>query len=78
MATPCVTLRHTTEWAETVALGANTLVGDDEAKIVAAVRCLIANTDVKRNLRGLPNPFGDGKAAVRVVEALRAMNTTGG
>jgi UDP-N-acetylglucosamine 2-epimerase len=35
---PCVTLRDTTEWVETVAAGWNTLAGADTAAIVQAVR----------------------------------------
>jgi UDP-N-acetylglucosamine 2-epimerase len=35
---PCVTLRTTTEWVETVATGWNRLAGSDPNTIVAAVR----------------------------------------
>src|SRR5205807_4844935 len=34
---PCVTLRPSTEWVDTVELGANTLVDDDPDRLVAAV-----------------------------------------
>jgi len=70
LGTPCLTLRDTTEWVETVSLGANVLVGGDAARIVDATRRLLRE-DMKKRLRGLPNPFGDGKASARVVEALR-------
>ena len=34
---PCVTMRPSTEWVDTVELGANTLVDDDPDRLVAAV-----------------------------------------
>ena len=39
LSTPCVTLRETTEWVETIDSGWNILVGTDEDKIRSAVEC---------------------------------------
>jgi UDP-GlcNAc3NAcA epimerase len=61
---PCVTLRPTTEWTETVAAGWNTLVDLDPA---AAHGALDADPPDER-----PALYGDGHAGVRVVEALVA------
>jgi UDP-N-acetylglucosamine 2-epimerase len=62
---PCVTTRDTTEWTETVAAGWNVLVGSDSAAIAAAMRSFRPATE-------RPPLFGDGHAAERVVEVLRA------
>jgi UDP-GlcNAc3NAcA epimerase len=62
---PCVTTRDTTEWTETVDAGWNVLVGSDSAAIAAAMRSFRPATD-------RPPVFGDGHAAERVAEALRA------
>ena len=61
---PCITLRETTEWVETVEAGANRLVPPDPEEIRAAA---LEQNDVawKDHM-----PYGDGKAAQRIVELL--------
>lgn len=61
---PCVTVREETEWTETVELGWNVLVGSDPDAIAFALR------EPRPGRRGA-RPFGDGRAAQGVVEALR-------
>jgi UDP-N-acetylglucosamine 2-epimerase (non-hydrolysing) len=58
---PCVTLRETTEWTETLQLGANILAGTDPGRILAGGRKMISAG------RDWLNPFGDGRAAERIV-----------
>ncbi|MBA2331197.1 MAG: UDP-N-acetylglucosamine 2-epimerase (non-hydrolyzing) [Actinobacteria bacterium] len=60
---PCVTLRPSTEWVDTVATGANVLVDDDPDRLVRAVR-------EARLPDRLPELYGDGHASERVAEAL--------
>jgi len=60
---PCVTLRDTTEWEETVDIGANTLTATDPERIVAGVKEMLG-TDATWN-----NPFGDDRSAARIVDA---------
>ena len=60
---PCVTARPSTEWVDTVELGANVLVDDDPEKLAAAVAS--ARMPDKR-----PQLYGDGHAAERVAASL--------
>jgi len=60
---PCVTLRPSTEWKDTVELGANVLVDDDPDAIEAAA----AHPRMPENL---PRLYGDGHAADRIATLL--------
>jgi UDP-GlcNAc3NAcA epimerase len=60
---PCVTARPSTEWIDTVAAGGNELVDDDPERLEAAV----ANASMPNHR---PKLYGDGKASVRIAEAL--------
>ena len=62
---PCVTARPSTEWVDTVEVGANVLVDDDPDRLVEAVRT--ARMPDER-----PQLYGDGHAAERVCAALYA------
>jgi UDP-GlcNAc3NAcA epimerase len=60
---PCVTMRPSTEWIDTVELGANTLVDDDPERLVAAVAAA-------RIPDGRPPLYGDGSASDRIARLL--------
>jgi len=60
---PCVTARPSTEWVDTVELGANVLVDDDPQRLAAAVAA--ARMPGER-----PPLYGDGHAAERVAASL--------
>ena len=59
---PCVTLRPSTEWKDTVDVGANVLVDDDPDAIAAAAE---AQMPEER-----PQLYGDGHAAERIADLL--------
>src|SRR5207245_4450820 len=60
---PCVTLRPSTEWIDTVEVGANVLVDDDAGRLVAAVAA--ARIPDER-----PQLYGDGRAAERIADSM--------
>lgn len=62
---PCVTLRDNTERPESVDVGANVLVGAEAGAIVAGARRMLERPG------GWANPFGDGRAAHHILDALK-------
>lgn len=60
---PCVTLRETTEWVETVAGGFNRLVGMDPARLRHALADLAMPDD-------RPHYYGDGRASERIAAVI--------
>jgi UDP-N-acetylglucosamine 2-epimerase len=74
--TPCITMRENTEWIETVQLGANCLTGANAQRIVSAARQIIQDKErLAKKMKGLPNPFGNGKASQNILEAIRSYPT---
>lgn len=61
---PCVTLRFNTERPESLAVRANILAGNNRKTIVESAMKML------RRKRTWENPFGDGKAAKRIVHIL--------
>ena len=68
---PCLTLRYSTEWVETVKLGANKLVGAESERILMETKKILENGGIKTKLESLPNPYGDGKASHKIVKDLK-------
>ena len=66
MGIPCITLRKNTERPETVAIGSNLLVGDDEFMFAQAMDNLINNSWKKSSIPLL----WDGKTSERIVDII--------
>ena len=67
----CIVMREVTERMESVRMGVSELVGTNVEKIVGAVSRELSE---KRTIVGTKNPYGDGKAASRILEALRIVD----
>jgi UDP-N-acetylglucosamine 2-epimerase (non-hydrolysing) len=61
---PCVTMRDNTERPETVEVGANILAGASPDRIIECAQVML------RRKNKWANPFGDGKAAERIVSII--------
>ena len=68
---PVLVMRDTTERPEALESGTVHLVGTDYDKIVAEVSELLDNPQAYALMSQAVNPYGDGKACPRIVEALR-------
>jgi UDP-N-acetylglucosamine 2-epimerase (non-hydrolysing) len=62
---PCVTLRDNTERPETLDVGSNILAGTEPEMIIECAHRMLEKG------KGWMNPFGDGRAAERIVSAMQ-------
>jgi len=69
---PTLVLRNTTERPEGVKAGTLKLVGTNTERIVAEARRLLDDADAHAAMAGAVNPYGDGRAAQRIVSAILA------
>jgi len=68
---PVLVMRDTTERPEAVAAGTVKLVGTDYDRIVGEVSALLDDPAAYERMSHAVNPYGDGKACGRIVNALR-------
>ncbi len=69
---PVLVMRDVTERPEGVAAGTVKLVGTSAERIFEEVDALLRHPSAMEAFRRTSNPYGDGRAAGRIVEALRA------
>jgi UDP-N-acetylglucosamine 2-epimerase len=67
---PVLVLRHATERPEAVHAGTARLVGPTRRRIVAEASRLLEDAAAYAAMAHVANPFGDGHAAARIVQAL--------
>ena len=69
---PVLVMRDTTERPEAIEAGTARLVGTDRARIVAEAEKLLRDEGERLKMTATGNPYGDGKAAQRIVDILSA------
>ncbi len=67
---PVLVLRDTTERPEAIDAGTVKLIGTDIARIYNEAKLLIADKDEYEKMANACNPYGDGQAARRIVQAI--------
>ena len=67
---PVLVMRDTTERPEAVSAGTVKLVGTNTADIVRELNRLLVDTSAYRDMSYAHNPYGDGNACQRILEAL--------
>jgi UDP-N-acetylglucosamine 2-epimerase (non-hydrolysing) len=71
---PALVLREVTERPEGVEAGVLKLVGTDSARIVGEANRLLDDASAYASMARAVNPFGDGRAALRIVEKLSSFS----
>jgi UDP-N-acetylglucosamine 2-epimerase (non-hydrolysing) len=66
---PVLVMRETTERPEAVASGTAKLVGTSTERILREVDRLIIDSDAYQAMAKATNPYGDGKATARIIDA---------
>jgi len=68
---PVLVLRDTTERPEAIAAGTVKLIGIEQERIIAETSSLLTNPTAYRKMAAAVNPYGDGRAAERILQAIR-------
>jgi UDP-N-acetylglucosamine 2-epimerase len=66
-------MRETTERREAVEAGTATLVGTETGRLCEEVTRRLTSKRSDRKISGRRNPYGDGRAAERIVEGCRVL-----
>lgn len=68
---PCLVLRKTTERPEAIEAGTAKLIGTESENVRRKIIQMIEERDEYKKMARSINPFGDGKAAIRIHEILK-------
>src|SRR5581483_5830158 len=68
---PVLVLRKVTERPEAVAAGTAKVIGVDEKDVYDDIHELLNNQRVYERMANAVNPYGDGKATLRILDAIR-------
>jgi UDP-N-acetylglucosamine 2-epimerase (non-hydrolysing) len=68
---PVLVLRRVTERPEAVKAGTARVVGVEERTVYRRIRELLTQTKLYDRMANAVNPYGDGRAAPRILEAIR-------
>ena len=68
---PLLVLRNETERPEAKKIGGSLLVGTKQKKIVTATMKLINDKKLYNKMSKIKNPYGDGKATIRIINNLK-------
>ena len=71
---PVLVMRETTERPEAVEAGTVILVGTNVEKIVGEANALLQNAKKYESMSKLHNPYGDGKASIRIIDFISKLS----
>jgi UDP-N-acetylglucosamine 2-epimerase (non-hydrolysing) len=71
---PVLVLRDETERPEAVEMGTVRLIGPHYDRILSETRRLLDDETAYTSMSRATNPYGDGKASERILDALRAFH----
>lgn len=72
---PVLVMREKTERPEAVTAGTVRLVGTDQERIIEEVLGLLKSSEAYEAMSHVHNPYGDGKAAVRIASIIKSVST---
>ena len=67
---PVLVMRDNSERPEAILAGTAKLVGTSRHRIVAETKRLLTDAEAYRSMASKKNPYGDGKAAKRIVDEI--------
>ena len=70
---PVLVMRDTTERPEAVSAGTVKIIGTSQESIEREVACLLEDEVAYQGMAAAVNPYGDGKAVVRIIEMLKSV-----